>query len=259
MESCIYEGTIRHRRFKPVENAFEYRLFLMYIDFEELPTLFTGSPFWSHNKPNVAYFRRGDHFGDPRIPLHETVRTLVGEKLGRRPEGPVRMLAHLRYFGHCFNPVSFFYCYDPGGKEVEAIVAEIHNTPWGEIYSYVFGKSQNEHPSKDWKRFRFPKSFHVSPFMGMNLSYDWRFKIPGDTVGAHFINMENGATFFDATLSLHRREITPTSLNRVLIAYPLMTLKVITVIYWQAAKLLSKGAPFYDHPESKGTSPRSEG
>ena len=249
--SCIYEGTIRHRRFRPVENAFRYRLFMMFIDLEELPTLFHGHRFWSCREPNVAYFRRKDHLGDPKMPLEESVRSLVQERLGKRPPGPVRILTHLRYFGHCFNPVSFYYCYDETGRHVEAIVAEIHNTPWGEEFCYVFGETQNEQPSDQWRRFRFEKAFHVSPFMDMNLSCDWRFRVPGESLGAHFINLENGNPLFDATLSLRREEINSSSLARVLMAYPPMTLKVLAMIYWQAARLLVKGAPFFVHPAKR--------
>ena len=112
-QSSIYEGTIRHRRFRPRPNEFQYRLFFMYLDLDELPTLFDIHPWWSYEKPNIACFRRRDHFGRPSVPLDTAVRDQVAEQLGWRPKGPIRLLTHLRYFGHCFNPASFYYCYDP--------------------------------------------------------------------------------------------------------------------------------------------------
>jgi DUF1365 family protein len=247
--SCIYEGNVRHRRFQPVTNQFRYRVFMMYLDLAELPTLFDDRLLWSADQVNLAYFRRRDHLGDPQVSLDRAVRDLVEEKTGKRPQGAIRLLTHLRYFGYCFNPASFYYCYDRSGGRVEAIVVQIHNTPWGEEYCYVLDEAKNEDPSPNFKRFQFPKAFHVSPFMPMDICYDWRFKEPGATVSAHFMNFHDGVRMFDATLTLARREITPSNLTRVLLAYPPMTLKVITMIHWQALRLWLKGARFYVHPK----------
>ena len=177
--SCIYEGTIRHRRFRPRPNKFQYRLFFMYLDLDELPGLFDIHPLWSCEKPNIAYFRRRDHFGDPSIPLDIAVRDLVEKQAGFRPKGPIRLLTHLRYLGHCFNPASFYYCYNQEDTEVETIVLEIHNTPWGEHFCYVLGKKDNLHPFDGWRRHTGKKVFHVSPFIDMDIRYDWRFRLPG--------------------------------------------------------------------------------
>ncbi|MGD9168090.1 MAG: DUF1365 family protein, partial [Syntrophobacterales bacterium] len=89
LKSCIYEGHVRHRRFRPVENSFRYRIFFMFLDLEELPGLFRSNIFWSHDRVNLAYLRRRDHLGDPRVPLQRAVRDLVDERLGKRPTGPI--------------------------------------------------------------------------------------------------------------------------------------------------------------------------
>lgn len=251
MNSCIYEGHVRHRRFRPVENSFRYRIFFMFLDLEELPELFRNTTLWSHDRVNLAYLRRRDHLGDPRVPLQQAVRDLVEDRLQKRPKGSIRLLTHLRYFGYCFNPVSFYYCYDESDEEVETIVAEIHNTPWGEEYCYVLGEDLNEHPMRGWKRYQFNKNFHISPFMDMDIWYDWRFRKPDKSLTVHMNNFEKGKKLFDATLTLNRREIDSYFLNKVLIAYPLMTLKVTTMIYLQALRLWSKGTPFYVHPEKR--------
>jgi len=247
MISCMYEGRVRHRRFRPVQNAFSYRLFMMYLDLDELDKVFENLLFWSVGTVNLAYFRRRDHLGDPSVPLDKSVRALVTDQLGTRPTGPVRLLTHLRYFGHCFNPVSFYYCYDRPGKHVETIVAEVHNTPWGEEHCYVLAESVNQHPIEGWKQFRFPKSFHVSPFMDMDISYDWRFHEPDEHIRVHFNSYHGEEKLFDATLSLDKRCINRKNLSRVLLTYPPMTLKVVSMIYWQALRLTRKGAPFYPH------------
>ncbi len=248
MHSCLYEGTIRHRRFRPVENAFRYRLFLVYLDLDELDQVFRLHPLWSAERFNLATFRRRDHAGDPQTPLDMAIRSLVWNRTGEMPNGPIRLLTHLRYFGIGFNPVSFYYCYDPSGTRVETIVAEISNTPWLETHCYVFPLSESEHPLPGWGRFRFSKGFHVSPFMDMNIRYDWRFRVPGERLGVHMINHENGKRLFDASLSLKRREITRPALGRALFSWPPMTAKVILMIYWQALRLWWKRAPFYPHP-----------
>lgn len=251
MKSCIYEGTIRHRRFRPRPNFFTYRLFFLFLDLSERPSVFQLHPLWSDEQPNVAFFRRRDHFGDPKLSLDQAVRHLVEEKLGRPPQGPIRLLTHLRYFGYCFNPASFYYCYDPSDTTVETIVVEIHNTPWGERHCYVLSQEMNEHPLKNWRRYRFDKVFHVSPFIHMNIKYDWRFCEPGDALRVHMIDYEDGKTLFDASLALDRRTLSRPALSRVLMHYPLLTIKVSTMIYWQALRLLIKRAPFFAHPKKQ--------
>ncbi|MGD2029867.1 MAG: DUF1365 domain-containing protein [Desulfobacterales bacterium] len=251
IKSAIYEGAVRHRRFRPRPNMFQYRLFFMYLDLKELPTLFDIHPLWSYQRFNVAYFRRKDHFGDPFAPMDTAVRDLVEANVGNRPDGPIRLLTHLRYFGYCFNPASFYYCYDASDLTVETIVVEIHNTPWGEHHCYVLGDTHNEHPVDHWRRYRFKKNFHVSPFIDIDIHYDWRFRLPGEIIRVHMIDMENDKKLFDASLKLKRRSISHKELTRVLMKYPFMTMKVTSMIYFQALRLLLKKTPFFTHPKKK--------
>jgi DUF1365 family protein len=250
IQSCIYLGRVRHRRFQPAEHAFSYRMFMMYLDLGEMPDLFDRYWLWSAKRPAPAWFRRSDHLGNPDIPLDEALRDLVGERTGTRPQGPVRLLTHLRYLGYCFNPVSFYYCFDASGQNLETIVAEVDNTPWGERHCYVLTEAMNTSQTKK-KRYQFDKQFHVSPFMSMEMQYDWRFAAPGPVLVAHLENLIRDKTLFDATLTLTRREITGSALTKVLAAHPLMTGKVMAAIYWQALRLWLKKNPVYTHP-SKG-------
>jgi DUF1365 family protein len=247
MHSCIYQGQVRHRRFHPVAHTFTYSLFLMYLDLDELPVLFKGRWLWSSEHFALAQFRRTDHLGDPQVPVDQAVRTLVAQRTGQRPQGPIRLLTHLRYFGYCFNPVSFYFCYDRADTHVETIVAEVTNTPWGEQYCYVLDDALNEAHGRK-KRYRFSKTFHVSPFMDMAVDYDWRFCEPGPRLTIHMDNLTAGNKFFDATMTLTRREITGPALARTLTRYPFMTGKVIAAIYLQALRLWLKKVPFYPHP-----------
>ncbi len=223
----------------------------MFLDLEKLSELSRVHPLWSGDGVNLAYFRRRDHMGAPEVPLDQAVREFVREKTGTRPSGPVRMLAHLRYFGYCFNPASFYYCYDEADEKVESIIVEIHNTPWGEKHLYLLPLNENEHPSGNWRRHRLKKDFHISPFMDMGLRYDWRFRLPGENLNVHMINYQDGQKLFDASLALKKKAFSRRNLTRVLLHYPAMTAKVIFLIYWQALKLIVKGAPFFDHPKTR--------
>ena len=166
-------------------------------------------------------------------------------------EGSIRMLTHLRYFGHNFNPVTFYYCFDATGSIVQAIVANITNTPWGERHSYVLDRRQNIGTEKE-RHFRFKKSFHVSPFFDMDMEYDWLFSDPVDELRIQMINYRGETRLFKAKLTLKKMELNGCNLARMLIAYPPITLKVIAGIYWQALVLRMKGVPFYNHPAKLG-------
>ena len=257
MHSCLYEGQVRHRRFAPREHAFRYRLFMVYLDLSEIEQVFHGRWLWSARRPALARFLRADYLGDPAVPLDQAVRDHVARETGRRPTGPIRLLTHLRYFGYSFNPVSFYYCFDATDQSVETIVAEITNTPWNERHAYVLSATQNLGRGTA-KRFRFDKRFHVSPFMEMALGYDWRFSAPREALQVHMQNFHDGKLIFDATLALTRRELTTVSRARVLLAFPLMTLKVIGAIYWQALRLLLKRVPLHTHPGKLATPGRTD-
>ena len=237
---------MRHRRFTPVEHGFEYRHAMFLLDLDELPELFDGHPLYSARRPAPARIRREDHMGDPARPLADCVHDLVQERTGVRPAGPVRLLTTLRTLGHDFNPVSFYYCYGEGGEAVEAVVAQVTNTPWGESHAYVLGRAGSETVMRD----SMEKVFHVSPFIGMDGRYDWRVTEPDARLLVHIDERgDDGSRVFDATLSLHRHEITRARLNRIMARFPAMSLRVATLIYWNALKLKLKGAPYFPHPE----------
>lgn len=253
LRSCIYEGRVRHRRYGPAPHAFSYTLFMMHLDLAELPQVFAKSWLWSDGGWGVARFRRRDHLraAPPNQPLDAAARDLVAQRLGRRPAGPITLLTHCEYFGYRFNPVSFFFCWTDGGDRLDAIIAEINNTPWGEQHCYVLDAAGGAGP----RAFEFEKQFHVSPFMGMDTRYIWRITPPAGTLGIHMDCLRDGRKFFDATLALRRTAITPGSLTRVLIQHPFMTARVIAAIYWEALRLWLKGCAYHPHPPHHAAGP----
>lgn len=244
MNSCLYLGQVSHRRLQPRTHAFRYRLFMTYLDLDELDRVFQGRWLWSTRRWALARFRRADHFGDPALPLDRCVRDLVQQQTGRRPAGPVRLLTQLSYFGYCFNPISIYYCFNGTGDRLEALVAEVTNTPWGERGCYVLDAAGT---SAGQLQVEFDKTLSVSPFMPLGLTYAWRSNTPGETLAVQMDVLQAGAKLFDATLSLRRQAISGPALAAVLIRFPFMTLKVIAAIYWEALRLWLKRVPFLGH------------
>lgn len=262
--SAVYAGTIRHRRFVPARHEFRYRAFLPYLDLAELPDLFDGVALWSARRPAPAWFRSGDFLPGRSGGPEEAARDLLEERTGARPRGPVRLLAHLRYFGHIFNPVSFYYVFPEmtGGVAArpEAVIAEITNTPWKERHCYVLtgGRPESSPEAADapagrvkGSRHRFRKDFHVSPFFPMEQEYRWFLGDPGERLVVHMENHEGGVKVFDATMDLERRPFTAAILHRALLRHPLMTLEVVAAIHWQAFRLWRKRVPFHSHPSKR--------
>jgi len=253
-QSALYRGWVRHRRHGSLPHAFSFRLYMMYLDLAELPGVFDGIPLWSARRRALSWYRREDYLGDPTLPLDEAVRRAVTDATGRRPEGPVRMLTQLRTFGVVFNPITLYYCFakgeedssSPDSQPLEAIVAEVTNTPWGEHHAYVL--PVNGSASRRTFQLEFAKEFHVSPFLDSDYRYVLRGSLPGNGLVVHLENRRDGKTHFDATLNLRRREITPGNLLGALVRYPMMPVRSLAAIYVQALKLWLKGVPYVPHP-----------
>ena len=248
-EAGLYTGTLRHRRFRPRPHKFTYELFMAFLDVDRIPELMAKTPWTSYNRFNWASFEERDHFGDPRLSLRERVAQDARAHGVPLPDGPIFLLTHLRYLGYCFNPISFYFCYDRSGH-VDTVLAEVNST-FGESRNYWLWP-KNRQLSANRLHYRCPKTMHVSPFLHMNLDYEFVLTEPGDKLVTHMNTIERDPAFesqplFDATLALERQPWTSRNVGRVLLRHPAMTAKVIGAIHWQALRLFLKRVPVFTH------------
>lgn len=242
MRSAIYEGTLRHRRVAERTHEFTHRLAMAYVDLDEVETLLGGRVV--KRGLGLMRFRRTDYYGDPAVPLATAIRSLVADRTGVQVEGPIRMLTNLRVLGHCFNPVTFYYCFAADGEQVEAVVADVTNTPWGESHAYVLPRDGARRVLSG----SFQKALHVSPFMGMDQQYEWSMPTPGDSLFVHMQNTEDAARVFDATLHLDHYPFDAATVRRVSWRYPVASRRVLLFIYVHALVLRLKGVRVKPHP-----------
>ena len=250
MKSCLYFGEVRHHRKSPKRHDLKYKVFMPHLFLDELDLVFKGRWLWSVNRSNLSSFKRKDYHAPQVSSLEEAVRKTMTEQTGTPVKGPISVLTHLRTFGHCFNPVTFYYAWDEKKDKPHALMAEITNTPWGERYVKAFQWDDSDTERSDKSKHRFEKEFHVSPFIGMNVNYDWRFSRPDENLKVDMFLREKDEVFFTAHLDLLRKPVTAGNLAWALFRFPFLTFKVTFGIYWNALLLRMKGCPFYPHPKN---------
>lgn len=251
LESAIYKGFVRHRRFSPVAHQFDNKIFMLLLKVDEIPLVLKS--FWQLGISKFSWvrFRRADYIGADNETITDAVKSKIAEKLNEQPsevDGEVYMLVNLRYLGFYFSPLNVYYLKRNG--QFTYMLAEVSNTPWHEKHYYLIDLNNIEPHSK---------KFHVSPFNPMTQNYHWRIIPPMHAQDKCLVHIEAHdqltpiGKVFDATLSLNRTPLNQTELTRVLLRTPAQTVNIALGIYWQALKLFLKRAPFYSHPTKNKT------
>ncbi|SFG66630.1 DUF1365 domain-containing protein [Pseudomonas sp. NFACC45] len=244
MNSSLCRGWIDHRRYSPRAHGFRYPIGMLYLDLAEqsqvlgLSRLLRGWPLaplcWRERDYLPARTRLG-------VPLVEAVRELLAQALGTAPQGAIQLLTQPRSWGLSFNPVSFYFCHETDGQ-LAAILCEVRNTPWRERYHYVLPVSPGAPHA-----FRVAKAFHVSPFLPQDMDYRMRFLVADSHIRVHMENWRDGSKVFEADLALKRQPLDAAAVRRHFLAFPWMSLRTLSAIYWQALRLLFKRTPLHDH------------
>lgn len=248
-DGVLYLGNVYHRRLYPKKHSFKYRVVYFYLNLDEVNQFPSLAPVYKFDHRDYMKFHTQS--GED---IKGTVRRLIKEQTGKISEGPIRVLTQIRFIGFCFNPVSFYYCFDPDDTKVEYIVIEINNTPWNERKVCVFECHSSDHI----EQFEYSKDFHVSPFMPMELTWILQFEKPdpNQLLKSMYVHMEDWdftkeIHIFDATIELGPRPLTRINILRAICRNPLLTFKPFLAIYFQALILKLKKVPFYSHPNQE--------
>ena len=240
INSAVYSGWVRHRRFEPKHHQFRYPMYMLAIDLDELDLLDQQHRYFRCESFAPLSFYRKDYFGDPNSCLKKSAISEVS-KLGGNGEAisKVIMVGQVRCFGIYFSPINLFFCYQY--EQPIYLLAEVNNTPWKESCRYLIDL-KNPLPTE--------KKMHVSPFMEMAMQYHWQIKPPTENLSVHIENHRSSRVVFDATLALKRSSFSRQAISATLRQWPLMTFSILRGIYWQALRLLLKKIPFVTHPQA---------
>ncbi|QDT09748.1 DUF1365 domain-containing protein [Planctomycetes bacterium K23_9] len=244
LKSCLYRGYVRHRRKSP-KHAFTYSSSWVYLDLDEVEGIIDSSWLLGRRRFSPAAFRRSDHLGSTDTSLQSSIRELVEQKTGQIIDGPIRILTQLSHFGVYFSPINLYYCFDRD-DELVVQVAEVSNTPWNERHYYVLWAGNRVDGSQD--RYSHAKEFHVSPFMGMDSTYQWKTAAPGDECVVSLGCDRDGKRIFQALLRLQSVPLTNHALLVSLLRRPIAAVHIVGAIYFQALRLWMKRCQFFPRP-----------
>lgn len=268
MNSCIYISKLSHERLAPKKNSFEYSIYMMYLDLDELPDLANDFSIFGYNRKNILSFYDEDHFkflkatsGDYKIISQENVKFEASKYINKNTKERIQILAqelgfdfdiekvfiltNLRNFGYIFNPVSFYYCYDKNGV-FRVLFSEVNNTFLDQKMYYTLIDDASEEMFSSRQR----KNYYISPFISHDNDLEWNFNIPGESFKMYINSLKEGVTTLKTCLDGERVEISNRRLLWIQLRYPLMTIRIIVLIHYQALKLFLKKIPYFKKTET---------
>lgn len=243
----LFEGWVSHQRSTPVEHKFRYKMFQVWVDVRQTELLDGVSRWWSSKGFNLVQFKRQNYLPSDQS-LYQEVCSTLKQHTNNDFTGDAFLLANLSYWGYCFNPIVFVACYE--GDTLRYLITEVRNTPWNQRFVYVHDTLANnsEADQQGYHVANFDKAFHVSPFMPMDLQYQWKYQIDDSKFFISMHLLQDGGSIFNATLNLNGKSLSRAQANLIPFRFPLMCIKVVTAIYWQALLLWIKRVPFFPHP-----------
>ena len=242
-QAAVYFGQVRHVRFRPMRHAFRYAVFSLYLDLDGIPALARRSRIFAHNRFGLLGFRDRDHGPGADAPLRSWVERHLRAAGIADADGRIMLLCYPRILGYVFNPLSVYFCYGRGGA-LRALLYEVHNT-FGDRHVYLLRVAEG---AAGAVHHRAKKALHVSPFIGMDAAYRFHTASPDERLQLGILLRDGGGALLYAALDGERRPLDDRTLALALVRYPLMTLKVIGAIHFQALRLWLKGARFRRRP-----------
>lgn len=243
--SALFTGKVTHRRLRPRRHALAYRVFWLLLDLDEIDALDERLRVFSRNRFNLLSFHDADHGFDGRGTLRQQIERRLAAAGIDPPAGAMRILTMPRMLGYVFNPISIIFCHHADGR-LGAIVYEVNNT-FGQRHFYI-APAGVDAAAGAMLRHGCRKEFYVSPFMGMDLSYDFTVRVPDDLVTLGVNGSDSEGLVIATAMSGLRRPLTDAGLVGALLSHPLLTLKVMAGIHYEALKLWLKGVPLTSRP-----------